>query len=227
MFKAVVFDLDRTLFDRYATFKSILKTDIAYTVFKAEKGADAILKEWTFADKQFIHLGAKHWDCVYDHLKSKDLICDNIPKENFFADNIARLFSKTAILYPDTVSTLEHLKKAGIKLGIITNGKHELQMRKIEMLGITEYFQQIIISRDYNTDKPDRALFDIMAKRLNIAPKEILFVGDDPINDVDGARRAEYKTAWINASGFWPCPEIARADFEIDALNELIGILKI
>lgn len=227
MYKAVVFDLDHTLFDRYATFKSILEKDLAYTVFKADKGADEILKEWTYVDKKYSHLFINHWDYTFDHLKSKDMILDTIQKENFFRNYIAALFGLTAIPYPDTISTLETLKNAGLKLGVITNGWHELQIKKIKMLGITDYFDEIIISRDFSSDKPDRRLFDIMAEHLDVKPEKILFVGDNPINDVDGARRAGYKTAWLNATGFWATPEIARADYEIDALCELTEILQI
>ncbi len=227
MYKAVVFDLDHTLFDRYATFESILERKEAYTVFKDSAKKEEILNEWTYADKSFVHLNAKHWDLSFDHLKSKGMLLDSVKKENFFVDNIAKLFYLTAIPYPDTISTLEALKAEGIKLGIITNGRHTLQMKKIEILGIEKYFDEIIISGDYGVHKPDRILFDTMAQKLNFEPDEILFVGDNPINDIEGARNAGYKTAWINATGFWATPELKRADYEINKLKELIKIINL
>ncbi len=226
MYKAVIFDLDHTLFDRYATFKSILEHKEAYTVFKKSVDKETILKEWTKADKNYVHLNSKHWDFSFEHLKTKGLLLDSVEKENFFWGNIAKLFALTAIPFPDTFSTLDALKASGLKLGIITNGRHALQMKKIEMLGIEKYFDEILISGDFNTYKPDRKLFDIMSERLNLAPKDMLFVGDNPTNDIYGPRNAGYKTAWINITGFWPIPEIERADYEINSLSELINIVK-
>lgn len=227
MYKAVVFDLDHTLFDRYATFKSILEKEEAYNVFKDSANKEEILKEWTWADKNFVHLNAQHWNLSFDHLKSKGLLLDSVKKENFFDDNISKLFSLTAIPYPDTLSTLEALKSAEVKLGIITNGRNALQMKKIDILGIEKYFDEIIVSGDYGVHKPDRKLFDTMSERLNLNPNEMLFVGDNPINDIDGARKAGYKTAWINVSGFWATPEIQPADYEIFSLCELINIINL
>ena len=84
MLKAIVFDLDHTLFDRYATFECILSKEEAYTVFKKSVDKETILKEWTKADKNYVHLNSQHWDCMYDHLKAKGMLIDGIKKENFF-----------------------------------------------------------------------------------------------------------------------------------------------
>ncbi len=225
--KAVVFDLDHTLFDRYATFESILEQNEAYTVFKKSAGKKNILREWSYSDKQYLHSEERHWDFTYEHLMEKGMLLKKTQKENFFKNCIYKLFMLTAIPFPDTVSTLKALKAAGFKLGIITNGSHELQTRKIELLGIKDYFDEIIISKDLGTHKPDRKLFDIMCERLEIKSEDILFVGDNPINDIDGARKAGYKTAWISTVGFWATPKIKKADFEIDTLSDLLNIFGI
>lgn len=224
MYNAVVFDLDHTLFDRYATFKSILNNNVAYTVFNNTLTKEEILSRWTYADKNYIYAN-NAWDLVYDYLKEKNVLKPNILKENFFEKNIKKLYMLAAIPYTDTISTLEALKSKNIKLGIITNGAHNLQYKKIELLGIEKYFDEIIISGDYRTNKPDVKLFNIMTNRLNINPQKALFVGDHPVNDINGARNAGYKTVWLNATGNRNCFNVPRADYEINALNEILNII--
>ncbi len=224
MIKAVVFDLDHTLFDRYATFKCILSKPQAYTVFNMEFGEENLLALWSDLDKKFIH-SDNPWDSIFDGFADNGALLPNIKKENFFDYCIAPLYKLAAVLYSDTVDTILKLKEAGFSLGIITNGKSDIQHSKLSLLNISEYFDEIIISGDYLTNKPDKLLFDMMAERLKLKSDEILFVGDHPKNDIYGARCAGMKTAWINATGHWALPEFERADFEIDALSELCNLL--
>lgn len=224
MIKAVVFDLDHTLFDRYATFSSILSLPKAYTVFNEVLGKEKLLKLWSNADKELIHLD-NPWPRVYANLKKANALLPDIEEEAFYKKHIVELYKLTAVLYDDTLSTLNQLREAGFALGIITNGLPSTQNSKIALLGIKPYVDEIIISGEYNIDKPDRKLFDIMADRLSLKSEEMLYVGDHPLNDIEGARNAGYKTAWINATGRWSLPEIKRADYEINRLSELCSIL--
>ncbi len=222
MYKAVVFDLDHTLFDRYETLSCIIEIGIAYTIFKSEVDKETLKKEWIYADKHFCLLG---WDKVYDYFKSKDLLKDNIQKEGFFKTYIEPMYMHLAIAFDFTIPTLNSLRKKGYKLGLITNGSHSLQMRKLEMLKLEEAFDEIIISGDYNTDKPDRFLFDKMAELLDCSPEEMLYVGDNPLNDVDASRLAGYTPVWVKTSGIWSHPEIEKCELQINDVSELLKFL--
>lgn len=224
MLKAVVFDLDHTLFDRYATFKCILSKEEAYTVFNRDLGEEKLLSLWCKLDKRFIHF-EKPWDLIYDAFVMEDAILHGIKKKSFFNEQIAKLYRLGAVLYGDTIDTLVKLKQAGFKLGIITNGSPDIQRNKLSLLDISEHFDEIIVSGEYNTNKPDEKLFDMMAERLSLKTEEILFVGDHPKNDIWGARNAGMSTAWINATGHWELPELPRADYEINTLSELCDLL--
>ena len=224
MLKAIVFDLDHTLFDRYATFECILSKEEAYTVFNKELGKEKVHSLWSEFDKKFIHF-ENPWDLIFDALKESGALLPEIEKQGFYKNSISFLYKLGAVLYNDTIDTLIKLKAAGYKLGIITNGNPATQNIKLSLLNISEYFDEIMISGDFNTNKPDKMLFDIMAERLELKPQEVLFVGDHPINDISGARGAGMKTAWINATGDWEFPELARADYEIDTLSELCDLL--
>ncbi len=222
MYKAVIFDLDHTLFDRYKTLSRIIDSGSAYTIFKEEIDKETLKEKWIYADKHFCAIS---WDLIYDYLKNEGVLKDGIQKEGFFKTHIVPLYMDVAEPYPFAIPTLQELKKRGYKVGLITNGKHELQMKKLNMLGLTECFDEIIISCDLNTYKPDRLLFDEMAKRLNLSPAEMLYVGDNPLNDVEGSRNAGYVPVWVKTTGVWTHPEIKKCELEVENVAELLEIL--
>lgn len=222
MYKAVVFDLDHTLFDRYATLSGIIDSGIAYNIFKSELDKEILKKEWIYADKHFCLLG---WDKVYDYFKIKGLLKDDIKKDGFFKIHIEPLYMHLAVAFEFTIPTLNSLRKKGYKLGLITNGSHILQMRKLEMLNLDTAFDEIIISHDYNTDKPDRFLFDKMAELLDCRPEQMLYVGDNPLNDIDASRKAGYTPVWVKTSGIWSYPDIEKCQLQIDNVSQLLKFL--
>lgn len=222
MLKAIVFDLDHTLFDRYGTLRSIIESGKAYTIFKKEIPTKTIIEEWIYADKHYCPHG---WGGVYDHFKKKDMLKENFTRETFFKNQIEPLYMNVAVPFPFTIPMLNTLRQKGYKLGLITNGDHTLQMKKLEMLGLDTIFDEIIISHDYGTDKPDRFLFDKMGELLGIENKDMMYVGDHPLNDVDASRKAGYTPVWVKTSGIWSHPEIEQCELQIDDVSSLIDIL--
>ncbi len=222
MYKAVIFDLDHTLFDRYKTLSSIINSGKAYTIFKEEIGKEKIKEKWIYADKNFCTIS---WDLVYDYMKKEDILKESIEKEGFFKNHIVPLYENVAEPYDFAIPTLKELKKRGYKIGLITNGSHYLQMKKLEMLNMVDCFDEIIISKDLNTDKPDRLLFDEMARRLDLPANEMLYVGDNPLNDVDASRKAGYTPVWVKTTGIWTFPEIEKCDLEVENVSELLKFL--
>ena len=222
MFKAVIFDLDHTLFDRYNTLRSIIESGNAYTIFKKDIPTETIIEEWFYADKHFCPHG---WGGVYDHFKEKGLLLKDFERRTFFKEQIEPLYMHTAVPFPFTIPVLNELKNKGYKIGLITNGDHTLQMRKLEMLSLESIFDEIIISHDYGTDKPDRLLFDKMGELLGIPNNEMMYVGDHPLNDVDASRRAGYTPVWVRTSGIWTHPEIEKCELQVDNVSQLLDIL--
>ncbi len=222
MLKAIIFDLDHTLFDRYATFEKIVVSQESSALFAPNVSKEAIKAEWEFADRKYVHTG---WEYIYGHLKEKGLLNKGIVYEDFFPKYVRPLFSAYAANFDFTAGVLEQLHR-GYKLGIITNGDHELQARKIELLGIARFFDEIVITGDYGFHKPHTEIFNIMAKKLNLNPKEMIYVGDHPLNDVEGSRKAGYTPVWVNTTGNWSFPEIEKPELCVDTIAELPEIIK-
>ncbi|TDQ31158.1 putative hydrolase of the HAD superfamily [Zeaxanthinibacter enoshimensis] len=64
-------------------------------------------------------------------------------------------------LFDGAEQLLKDIRKNGGSLGILTDGRSLTQRNKIEALGITEFFKQIIISEEIGTEKPNRRNFDV------------------------------------------------------------------
>jgi putative hydrolase of the HAD superfamily len=65
-----------------------------------------------------------------------------------------------------------------------------------ELAGITRH----IVSSEIGWRKPARPFFEIVCRETKCQPEEVLFVGDDPQNDIRGANLAGMPAVWINRS---------------------------
>jgi FMN phosphatase YigB (HAD superfamily) len=59
----------------------------------------------------------------------------------------------------------------------------------------------VIISSEVGWRKPAPEFFDVVCRRTNCRPEEILFVGDDLINDIHGAVQSGMPATWIDRRG--------------------------
>ncbi len=220
--KGVIFDLDHTLFDRYATFNAL--KDEFYKELKKYLSDDVSPRDICIAltngDKKYLYKG---WEYIAEHMF--DSICFKIPiSQKEFIDIIFSCFARKAVPYEFVLPMLEKLKNQGYKTGLITNGVSELQRKKISMLKIENSFDEILISGEYGKRKPDISIFKEMSKRLSIPEKHLIYVGDHPINDVDAATNAGYNTVWIKTNGTWV--EGCKApSFELDTVEGLPELL--
>jgi FMN phosphatase YigB (HAD superfamily) len=48
-----------------------------------------------------------------------------------------------------------------------------------------------------------------------------MYVGDHPINDIDGSRNAGYTPVWVKTTGYWCFEEIPRAEYEVETVAEI------
>ena len=220
MIKAVIFDLDHTLFDRHGTLMSLVpKLREEFSV--NENMSDAAIGEiWCYADDHFVYYG---WERILAYLSEKGVfnVTPSFPDYSAF---IYKHFAVTAVPFPETIPMLERLHGMGLKTGLITNGNHALQFAKIGMLGLEPHFDEIIATGDYGIHKPDKAIFDVMREKMGFSPDEMVYVGDNPVNDVEGARSAGWKTVWMKSTGWWK-DGIAPADREVNTVNEVISVI--
>lgn len=90
---------------------------------------------------------------------------------------------KSMVLYEDTLSTLDELKHAGFKIGLCSNlaapyGQVvDLMLPKLDVYAWSYAVGAI---------KPDTHIYQYLLDQLSCNAKDILFIGDTPLADVDG-----------------------------------------
>ena len=122
--------------------------------------------------------------------------------------------------------TLVALRQQGIKLGIVTNGETDFQTLHIVALGLGSLVDAVLISQVEGLRKPDTALFLRAADRLSVGAENCLFVGDNPSADILGAHAAGMQTAWFRHGAAWPENLPPMPGTAIDALHDLIELVK-
>jgi HAD superfamily hydrolase (TIGR01549 family) len=91
--------------------------------------------------------------------------------------------------------------------------------------GVSERFEVVVISAEVRLRKPHPGIFRHLLDRLGLGPRAVLFVGDNPREDVGGARAAGIPVAWLAQDrGAFPA-DVAAPDFTIDQLTELPSLL--
>lgn len=191
MMKAALFDLDGTLLNRDASVELFIKQQ--YERLKGVLGF--IPKEQYIA--RFIQLDKRGYvwkDHVYQ-LLVEEFHLVHITWEELLQDYLNE-FKYSCVPFPNLIPMLEQLKRDQLALGMITNGYGHFQMDTIKALAIEHYFDVILVSEWAGMKKPDPQLFLNAIEKLNVLPHECVFIGDHPVNDVEGAQHVGMKGIW-------------------------------
>ena len=121
--------------------------------------------------------------------------------------------------YADVQPALERLRTRYM-LATLSNGNADL-----ELVGLASLFSVSLNARQIGVAKPHRRCFEHLARDLGVEARNILYVGDDPFLDVDAARSAGLRTAWMNRSDApWP-PHLEPADVVVTDCRQLARLL--
>jgi putative hydrolase of the HAD superfamily len=99
---------------------------------------------------------------------------------------------KKVRLFSGVVDTLSAIRRAGLKLGLLSDFPPE---RKLEYLGLGGLWDAALCSEVVGRLKPDPAPFFALAAALGTPPERVLYVGNSRRYDVAGAAGAGMKTA--------------------------------
>ncbi|MCC8023623.1 MAG: HAD family hydrolase [Clostridiales bacterium] len=209
---AVLFDFDETLQDRQKAYSK-------YCAF--------------FVDSFFPHLSpgerARHMDDMertvnggyidrrvyFSQLFELWQWADHPPVEELIEHYDAQ-FGRFTSVFPEAEAMLSELKRRGYRLGIVTNGPARLQNAKLDTSGLRPYMDTIVVSGQFGIHKPDRRIFDHAAANLGVDNARCLYVGDHPVNDIQGALGAGMRAVWMSYGTF----REARVDASIPKLTK-------
>src|SRR5574337_263192 len=170
--KAAIFDLDDTLYDCTGSLIDASRKRAARAMVEAglpctEEEVYRLQKELT--DKH----GPYH--LVFNEIVNKYHADNKLVTIAYKAYNSSEV--SEIKLFPYVVSTLKELKEKGYKLFLLTIGVHERQEKKINILGLKPYFDEMVIS-DQEIGLPMEDCIRDLIKRHDINAGEVAMVGD-------------------------------------------------
>lgn len=197
--KAVLFDLGGTLV-KTSPIPEVMKKILE--IYGVERSAEEIEQARKAAEKhvdieELPILGDEFWvkwnAQVLEHLGIRK-------KLSFLAEKITKLWwhYSDVELYPDAEKTLKLLKQNGLKIGLITNGLESDVRDILPKVGLTGVFDVEIASNTVGKMKPRKEVFLHALEKLDVLPREALFVGDMIEHDYKGARESGLKALLID-----------------------------
>jgi len=113
-----------------------------------------------------------------------------------------------------------HRLRARYALATLSNGNADLGR-----IGVAGLFSVSLNARGVGAAKPDRHCFERLCEDLHLEPHRVIYVGDDPLLDVEAARAAGLATAWMNRTRqAWPVT-VRPADMDLSDCLELAAQL--
>ncbi len=133
--------------------------------------------------------------------------------------------------YPNAADTLKQLKSQGYKMGLYSNASDDtLIQRLVNKCGLRPWLSPTFSSAGLGKRKPDPYGFNLISERWELAPQEIVVVGDTLPADILGAQNAGMHNILVtmnqppsNAENGHIQPEATATD--LSELSEIIAKL--
>jgi len=90
------------------------------------------------------------------------------------------------------IPTIKELRTRGYRVAVLSNWDSRLR-QVLNELELASLLDACFISCEIGFEKPDRRIFRHVEEALALSPSQILHVGDSPVHDADGARRAGWR----------------------------------
>lgn len=190
--KAVIFDMDDTLYGE----KEYVKSGYSKIAEVLPQVEDADQKLWKLFEEK---------KPAIDELLRIEGFDDPAVKEACL--NAYRFQMPKIHLYPGVEEMLKSLRKKGMLLGLITDGRPEGQRAKIKVLGLEAFFDQIIVTDEFGGSefrKPNPLAFQTMKERMNVEYAQMCYVGDNIKKDFIAPQQLGMRCIWFqNRDGLY------------------------
>ncbi len=135
-----------------------------------------------------------------------------------------KTYAESSPLFYDTMSTILRLKKAGFRLGMVSDsdGTPGMKMKRIRQQPFLKFLETIVVAgEDTPNVKPSRGPFTLVANRLGLQPRNCVYIGDNPNTDIEGAKGVGMMMILVKRRG----PKGGHPDFLARSLGDAARLL--
>ena len=220
--KAIVFDLDDTLYDCSGALVDAARRRAAKAMVNAGLPCDE-----KKAYQLQVDLAKRHGPRyrVFDQIAERFEMGPELVETALHAYNQDEV--EDIKPFPDVISVLRNLRAQGYMLFLATSGVHQRQERKIHMLGLRPHFDEIVINDSEIGAALEECYMDLLT-RHGLTPQECLAVGDRIHSEIHVANYLRMTTVQMihgRYKSLLPKNEFEEPDFRITRIGELHDIL--
>lgn len=206
MIKAVVFDIDNTMYDFDRAHQTAMTVLGAYAKenFGMEQEETArlvkqcmdIVTERTGENCAALHNRLLRFQCFLEQIGCADYR-KAMEMYHAYWDTVLEVMEPE----PGLCELLSRLKERGIKLGIGSDMTAYMQYKKLEKLGVLQYLDFLVTSEEAGAEKPTPRFFELCLKKAGCKAQECVFIGDSLSKDVIGPTKCGLIGTYYNPKG--------------------------
>ncbi len=226
--RAVLFDLDHTLFDTEKTERLALRRVArAAGVPLGPRALETyrVVNTHVWGEYRAGRLTSKELRVLRFRLWLEAMGRDPSPAPGL-APLYLEEFSSRGDLIAGASAAVRGVRRMGLRLGVVTNGIDRVQRRRLRSSDLMSSFTVVVTSERAGFTKPDPRILELAATRLRVRPEQAVYVGDDAAVDGLAANRASVPFIWFNPrAGAAKAPAGVMVGHEIAHLRELDDVL--
>lgn len=225
MVKAVIFDLDDTLYDydllnngaiRNTGMWLCERVNISYDEFEQafDKGRHA-------TKELMKNCASQHNRIIYFQKTSEFLGLNPVKYSIELYEKYWGYMLDHMKLVPHAEALIKKLNKENIKVAICTDLTTHIQHRKLRKLNIADYIDAFVSSEEAGVEKPDKKIFHMTLSKLCVPASDAIHIGDSYNKDIIGADNAGIFPVWYNPHGKKTVKSPVKKMLEINSMIQL------
>ena len=225
-YKFLLFDLDHTLLDFDAA------EDVALTQLFNEEGVTDIQAYKDY----YVPMNKALWkDLEQKKISKQELVITRFSRlfahfglekdDMFLAQRYQFFLAQQGQTFSGAHELLDSLIERDYELYAATNGITPIQTGRLAQSGLAPYFNQVFISEQLQTQKPDAQFYERIGARIpNFNKKYALMIGDSLSADIQGGNNAGIDTVWYNPQHLENKTQ-AQPTYEVHSYQDLLDCL--
>ncbi|MEJ2267638.1 MAG: HAD family hydrolase [Nanoarchaeota archaeon] len=233
MKKAILFDLDNTLYEYEPVHKKAV--DAVYRIFskKVKISKNKFIELYKMSNEEIKYelagTASAHNRILYFQRiveKTHNTIEPKIILQMY--SEYWKVFLDNMKLKKGVLETLKKLQKSKIKIALVTNLTTKIQLKKMQKLKIEKYVDYFVTSEESGGEKPNSIMFLLTLNKLNLLPSEVVMVGDNLVADIEGANSVGIDSIAITSKKIKANKEdYKKPNYVIKNIPEILNIIRV